>query len=114
VPWLTALANDESYERVFAGQLESVARAGDVLVSISASGNSPNVVKAVELARLRGLVTIGFLGFDGGVLKDIVDEYVWIPTESGAYELVEDCHMALCHILARCLAHDYVSGVDAG
>ena len=65
VSWLTALANDEGYDRVFAGQLENFARSGDVLIVISASGNSPNLVKAVELARGRGVTTIGFLGFDG-------------------------------------------------
>src|SRR5919109_2167583 len=81
VPWLTALANDEGYDRVFSGQLENFARPGDVLVVISASGNSPNLIAAVELARRRGLLTIGFLGFDGGALKTQVDDYVWFPTE---------------------------------
>ena len=105
-PWLTALANDEGYERVFAGQLENFARTGDVLVVISASGNSPNLVRAVELARSRGVITVGFLGFDGGVLKGLVDECVWIETEQGAYEIVEDSHSALCHMLVRCLTED--------
>ena len=113
MPWLTALANDEGYEHVFSGQLENLARAGDVLVVISASGNSPNVVRAVELAKERGVITIGFLGFDGGVLKNMVDEYLWIPTKKGAYELVEDCHMILCHILTMCLAQDCYVTSDA-
>ncbi len=104
--WLTALGNDEGYDRVFAGQLENFARPEDVLVAISASGSSPNLVKAVELARNSGVTTVGFLGFDGGVLKDMVDELVLVATEKGAYELVEDCHMALCHILTMCLAQD--------
>lgn len=106
VSWLTALANDEGYERVFAGQLENFARPEDVLVVISASGNSLNLVRAVELARQKGTSTIGFLGFDGGILKTMVDDLVWISTEKGSYELVEDCHMSLCHTLARCLAQD--------
>ena len=106
VSWLTALANDEGYERVFSGQLENFAGPKDVLVVISASGNSPNLVRAVELARDRGTSTIGFLGFDGGVLKNMVDDSVWVSTEKGAYELVEDCHMSLCHTLTRCLAQD--------
>lgn len=104
--WLTALANDEGYERVFSGQMENFARPEDVLVVISASGNSRNLVRAVELARERGVTTIGFLGFDGGVLKGMVDDFVWIPTEKGAYEQAEDCHMTLCHILTMCLAQD--------
>jgi D-sedoheptulose 7-phosphate isomerase len=108
VSWLTALANDEGYERVFAGQLENFAQPGDVLIVISASGNSPNLVKAVELAQSRGVVTIGVLGFDGGVLKDKVDECLWIPTEKGVYGLVESAHALICHILTDCLAKDLV------
>jgi len=83
VPWLTALANDEGYDRVFAGQLENFAGPADVLIVISASGNSPNLVEAVRLARERGLSTIAFLGFDGGLLKDLVDVPFWLPTERG-------------------------------
>jgi D-sedoheptulose 7-phosphate isomerase len=103
VSWLTALANDEGYERVFSGQLENFARPGDVLVVISASGNSPNLVEAVEFARQHGVLTIGLLGFDGGVLKNKVDDYLWFRTEKGAYGLVESGHSLLCHILTTCL-----------
>jgi D-sedoheptulose 7-phosphate isomerase len=103
VSWLTALANDEGYNRVFSGQLENFARPGDVLVVISASGNSPNLVEAVEFARRHGVLTIGFLGFDGGVLKNKVDDYLWFRTEKGAYGLVESGHSLLCHILTTCL-----------
>ena len=110
-PWLTALANDEGYNRVFSGQLENFASSGDVLVVISASGNSQNLVDAVEMAKERGVATVGFLGFDGGVLKNMVDEHVWISTEIGAYEQVEDCHMSLCHIFTLCLTQDIA---DAG
>jgi D-sedoheptulose 7-phosphate isomerase len=106
VSWLTALANDEGYDRVFCGQLENFAKLGDVLIVISASGNSPNLVNAVEQARRRGLVTIGFLGFDGGVLKNKVDEVLWLPTAKGAYGLVESGHSLLCHIVTDCLARD--------
>jgi len=103
LPWLTALANDEGYERVFSGQLENFAQEGDLLVVISASGNSPNLIRAVELAKTRNVVTIGFLGFDGGALKGKVDECLWLPTEKGAYGLVESAHVLLCHVLAACL-----------
>jgi D-sedoheptulose 7-phosphate isomerase len=104
--WLTALANDEGYDRVFSSQLENFAEQGDVLVVISASGNSPNLVRAVEVAHECGTATVGLLGFDGGVLMDRVSECVWLSTEKGAYELVEDGHAVICHILTSCLAQD--------
>ena len=106
VSWVTALANDEGYDRVFAGQLENFARPGDVLVVLSASGNSPNLVRAVEMARGRGVHTIGLLGFDGGVLKTMVDHCLWLQTERGAYELVESIHSVLCHLVSICLVRD--------
>src|SRR6476620_5578385 len=101
--WLSALANDEGYERAFSGQLENFARRDDVLIVLSASGNSPNLVKAVETAKENDLVTVGLLGFDGGALKDMVDEYVLIASAKGAYELVEDAHSAVCHAITRSL-----------
>lgn len=116
-PWLTALANDEGYERVFSGQLENFASSGDLLIVISASGNSPNLVQAVELARECDLVSIGLLGFDGGALKELVDDYVWLPTEPGAYGLVESAHSVVCDMLTTCLMEDRVltpAGGEAG
>jgi D-sedoheptulose 7-phosphate isomerase len=106
VSWLTALANDEGYERVFTGQLENFARPGDVLVVISASGNSPNLIDAVEYARTQGLTTVGILGFDGGVLKSRVDEAVWIETQLGLYGPVETVHALVCDLLTTCLIED--------
>jgi D-sedoheptulose 7-phosphate isomerase len=106
ISWLTALANDEGYDRVFAGQLENFARRDDLLIVLTASGNSPNLVRAVEFARSKGLKTIGFLGFDGGLLKDMVDDLVWVKTEKGQYELVEDAHMVVCHVLTTSLVKD--------
>jgi D-sedoheptulose 7-phosphate isomerase len=103
ISWLTALANDEGYDRVFAGQLENFARSRDVLVVISASGNSPNLVRAVEFARSHGVVTIGLLGFDGGILKSMVNETLLLPTHKGAYGLAESGHALLCHVLTTCL-----------
>ena len=106
IAWLSALANDEGYERVFSGQLENFARPGDLLVVISASGNSPNVIRAVELAKSIGTFSVGLLGFDGGILKDQVDDCIWIPTQLGQYELVEDMFSILCHIMTLCLSQD--------
>jgi D-sedoheptulose 7-phosphate isomerase len=105
-PWLTALANDEGYDRVFAGQLENFACPGDVFIVISASGNSPNLVQAVDLANERGMVTIALLGFDGGILKDRVRERLWLATEQGAYGLVESGHSVLCDVVTTCLMED--------
>jgi D-sedoheptulose 7-phosphate isomerase len=100
---LTALANDEGYDRVFSGLLESLAVPGDVLVVISASGNSPNLVDAVQLAARLRLGTIGVLGFDGGKLRTMVDDCVLVATEPGAYGLVESAHSVVCDIVTTCL-----------
>jgi D-sedoheptulose 7-phosphate isomerase len=112
VSLVTALANDEGYERVFSGQLENFGDSDDVLVVISASGNSMNLIDAVDLARERGLVTIALLGFDGGVLKERVDEYLWLPTSLGEYGLVESGHSVLCDILTTCLMKDRTAVAD--
>jgi D-sedoheptulose 7-phosphate isomerase len=106
VSWFSALSNDEGYERSFAGQLENFANPGDVLTCISASGNSPNLVRAAEIARLAKVTTVGLLGFDGGALKGLVDEALCVETEKGMYELVEDVHAAICHAVTRCLIAD--------
>jgi D-sedoheptulose 7-phosphate isomerase len=104
--WMTALANDEGYARAFAGQLENFGESGDVLMVISASGNSENLVQAVELARSRNMRSIGLLGFDGGKLKDLVDEVILVETERGAYELVEDVHSIITHAVTKALIAD--------
>lgn len=106
VSWLTALANDEGYERAFSGQMENFATAGDVLFVISASGKSPNLLDAVKLARHRGMHTLALLGFDGGELKNMVDEHVLIETELGAYGPVESAHSVVCDMVTTCLIGD--------
>jgi D-sedoheptulose 7-phosphate isomerase len=106
ISWMTALGNDEGYERIFAGQMENFAKAGDLLIVISASGNSANLVRAVELAREQKVASIGLVGFDGGALKELVDQPVWVRSEKGAYELVEDVHSAICHAITRYLVAD--------
>jgi len=106
VPWLTALANDEGYERVFAGQMENFCAPGDVLILLSASGNSPNLLAAAALARRHGVRTIGLLGFDGGELLSLVDEALWIETRPGLYGLAETIQALLCDVMTTCLAED--------
>jgi phosphoheptose isomerase len=107
VPWFTALANDEGYERVFAGQLENFARPGDVLVIVSASGNSPNILRAIEAAKAFEMLTLGLVGFDGGAALQELDAAVWIPTEHGAYGLVETAHAAIADIVTAQLTNDH-------
>jgi D-sedoheptulose 7-phosphate isomerase len=111
--WVSALANDEGFERIYAGQLENLARPGDLLVVISASGNSRNLVAAVCTARALGAATLGFLGFDGGALKSLVDDYVLVPTPQGAYGPVEDVHHVICHLVATCLAAGPIHAEDS-
>lgn len=106
VSWLTALGNDEGYERVFSGQLGNLAEPGDVLVVISASGNSPNLLRAVEYAASIGVRTVGLLGFDGGALRTMVDDSVWIETAPGEYGLVESAHSVLADIITTYLIDD--------
>lgn len=103
VSLLTALANDEGYETVFASQLEAVMTPGDVLVLISASGNSPNAVAAVSQATEIGASTIALVGFDGGVLAETCDLVVHIASAPGEYGPVEDVHLVLNHMISEAL-----------
>lgn len=100
---LTAISNDYSYDRVFSLQMQYNFDPGDVLVVISASGNSPNVIKAVELAKERGGLTVALVGFDGGRLAQICDHVVHIQSEKGEYGPVEDIHLILNHMIVSYL-----------
>jgi D-sedoheptulose 7-phosphate isomerase len=102
---MTAIANDFGYEQLFVKQLEAVYREGDLLVAISASGNSPNVLKAVEYVKGRGGTTIGLTGFDGGQLNRMVDYALHVPTQKGEYGPVEDVHMIFDHIIGTYLMY---------
>lgn len=95
----SALANDEGYDQVFAQQLSSLLQPDDIVIAISASGNSPNVVNAVELANRMGATTIGMTGFDGGRLKAMVD--LEIHVASHVIEHVEDIHLILEHLICK-------------
>lgn len=96
-PLMTAWSNDFSYEHVFAGQLENFVRARDVAFGISGSGNSPNVLRALELARRSGATTVGFAGFGGGKMKALLDCAVVIDSQN--MQQVEDAHVILSHLL---------------
>jgi len=101
---MTAIANDDGYEQLFVQQLAVLMRPGDVVVAISASGNSPNVLAAIEHANAKGAVTVGLTGFDGGRLKALASHVVHVPTEKGEYGPVEDAHMVLDHLVGSYLA----------
>jgi D-sedoheptulose 7-phosphate isomerase len=100
---ITALGNDDGYENVFAKQLDTYLSPGDVVIAISASGNSPNVLRAVETAAERGARVLALAGFDGGALKHLADVTVLAESPIGDYEAVEDVHLMLAHILTRSL-----------
>jgi D-sedoheptulose 7-phosphate isomerase len=97
MPWITALANDVGYESVFAEQLKNLVQDGDLVIAISGSGNSPNVVEALRVAKALGAKTVALLGFDGGRIKTMVDAYVIVTTDN--YGHVEDIHMVLDHLI---------------
>jgi D-sedoheptulose 7-phosphate isomerase len=97
VPWLTALSNDYAYEDVYVRQLENYARPGDIVLTMSVSGNSPNLVKAVDWARGHGLHTIAFVGARRGRLAELAHQVIVIDSEH--YGRVEDIHMSICHML---------------
>jgi len=100
-PLLTAWANDNGYDTVFAEQLAALVRPGDVVVSISASGNSPNVLAAAALARQAGATTIALTGRSGGQLRALSDLAVLVPSDS--IEQVEDAHLVIAHSLCVAL-----------
>ncbi len=106
VPLMTAISNDNSYEDVFFEQMKGMFNKGDLLLAISASGNSPNVIKAVEYANELGGTTIGFCGFSGGKLKEISHLPLYTPNKDKDYGPIEDLHMILDHVLVNYLSQD--------
>ncbi|MGC8659013.1 MAG: D-sedoheptulose-7-phosphate isomerase [Desulfomonilaceae bacterium] len=101
---VTCLGNDMGYENIFAGQLRNLMRPGDIVVAISASGNSPNAVKALEYANQHGGTSVAIVGFFGGVMKRKAHHVIHVKSETGEYGPVEDVHMALDHLISTYLA----------
>lgn len=97
VATLTAFSNDVSFDEVFVQQLKNLVNKGDIVIGLSASGNSTNIVKAMEWAKAHGATTIGLLGFDGGALKQIIEHAIIFPEKH--YGRSEDCHLILNHII---------------
>lgn len=105
-PLMTAIGNDNSYDEVFTQQMQDHFNEGDVLIAISASGNSMNVVNAAEYANKLGGTSIGLVGFEGGKLKDTCQICLFTPNPKGDYGPIEDLHMILCHLLVSYLKYD--------
>lgn len=103
VPILSAIGNDFGYEEIFVRQLRVLGRKGDVLVAISASGNSPNLLRAMEHAKQTGIRTVAITAFDGGKMKLMADEGIHVPTEPKEYGPAEDVHMVLDHLVGAYL-----------
>jgi len=101
VALITAWANDNSYEDVFAEQLRNFVEPGDVVIGISASGNSPNVLRAAELAQQAGAAAVGLTGYDGGRLAQIADRAIIVPSRN--MQQIEDVHLVICHLIYVCL-----------
>lgn len=98
---LTAIGNDYGFDRVFSRQVEALALPGDLVVGISTSGNSPNVLKAFEKAHEKGCCTVGLLGNDGGLIKGACDLALIVPT--GDTPRVQECHITIIHIVCDLL-----------
>jgi D-sedoheptulose 7-phosphate isomerase len=103
LPLISAVANDIGYEDTIVFQLCRLAKQGDIVILISSSGNSPNILKAAKWAVDYGVLVIGMTGFSGGKLKELSDISLHVPIKN--YGVVEDCHQSLMHIIAQFI-HD--------
>lgn len=100
---ITAIANDFGYQDIFVRQLRTLGKPGDVVVGISASGNSPNLIHAFEYAHSAGIRSVAITAFDGGRMKEMADEGIHVPTAPKEYGPAEDVHMMLDHLVAAYL-----------
>jgi len=100
---ITAIANDDGYEEIFSQQLQVLLKKQDVVIGISASGNSPNLLQAIDTSIKLGAITVGISAFDGGKMREMVDVSLHVPTEKGEYGPAEDAHMILDHLVSNYL-----------
>jgi D-sedoheptulose 7-phosphate isomerase len=100
---ITMVANDYGYDEIFLKQLQIKANSNSILLVLSASGNSENLIKCVNWAKQNGIKTAALIGFDGGTLKVLVDYVLHVPSRIGEFALIEDCHSIICHYIATCL-----------
>jgi phosphoheptose isomerase len=99
IPLMTAISNDISYDEVYAYQVNALGDWEDVLITISSSGNSPNVVRAIEAAKKRNMKTIALTGFQGGKSRELADYPIHVDVQE--YEAAEDVHQAIMHMIAK-------------
>jgi len=109
IPMMTAWANDSSYDDIFSEQLRNLIEPGDVAFAISGSGNSPNVLKALETARAAGGFTVGLTGFQGGKMKKLCNLYLIVPSDN--MQLIEDVHLSVAHALFTTIRHKLESAL---
>lgn len=105
--YMTAVANDYSYDVVYSRMVQGIGRKGDVLVGLSTSGNSPNIVKAFETARTKGMTTIGFTGASGGKMKELSDLLINVPSTDTPR--IQESHILLGHIICQLVEEQYFS-----
>ncbi|HEX5322799.1 MAG TPA: SIS domain-containing protein [Capsulimonadaceae bacterium] len=110
---LTCIANDYSFEDVFARQIQSLGQPGDVLVGFTSSGNSENVIRAVNAARERGLITGLFSGRDGGSAKGLADYEIIVKSKNPSSMRIQECHQLLMHVLCEMVEAGYLAGRSA-
>lgn len=110
IEMITAIGNDIGYEQIFAFQLEALGQSGDVLVAISSSGDSPNIVNALRCAREMSIPSIAMTGFKGGRAAELAD--ISLHVDAHNYGVVEDVHQSLMHILAQYLRHSHLDDED--
>ncbi len=104
IPVMTAWANDADYSEIFAKQIATWVEPGDLVIGISGSGNSPNIIKGIEIANERGAVTAGMAGFKGGKLAQVAKYCVTVPSDNMQH--IEDVHMVLSHLVFRYLLEE--------
>jgi len=106
---LTAIGNDLGFDRLFSRQIEALGATGDVFFGISTSGNSPNILAAIDEAKKRGMITVGFTGKDGGRMVGLCDFTVIIPSSITAH--IQECHLALEHVFCAMTERCYFEGL---
>jgi D-sedoheptulose 7-phosphate isomerase len=111
VPLMTAWANDSRYDDIFAEQLVNLVRPDDVALAISGSGNSPNVLRALQVAREAGAITVGLTGFQGGKMKELCDVCMIVPSDN--MQIIEDLHVCAAHALFTSIRNRTLRAAEA-
>lgn len=106
--YLTAVANDYSYDVIYSRLIRGIGKKGDILIGLSTSGNSANIVQAFDTAREKGIITIGFTGENGGALKERSDYLVNVP--SAVTPRIQEAHMLIGHIICQLVEEEYFNG----